>query len=89
MDTEVVEDVGVAATEAVGMEEVAMEEVDMGVEDTEEADIELVDMEAVDKLDGAEMEVEDEGVVRGVIISINSISFVIKAEQDEMTVLMI
>lgn len=98
MDTEVVdmeevEDVVVEADmeevvdmeeEVVDMEEVAdMEEVDIEV-DMEEADIEVVDTEAVDKVDGAEMEVEDEtkgeGVLRGVIISVSVIHVVLEAQ---------
>lgn len=83
------EDVGVVATEEVATEvvdiEVDMVETDMEMEGIEEADMGVVAMEAVDKVDGAEMKVEGEtkgeGVVRGVIISVNSISFEMKAKQ--------
>lgn len=68
----------------VGMGVGLMDEADMGVEDMEEVDIEVVDTEAVDKVDGAVMEVEDEtrggGVVRRVIISVDSISILLKAK---------
>lgn len=77
VDTEEVEDVAVVAMEEVDMGVEDMEEVDMGVdmavEDMEEVDTDLVDTEAADKVDGAEMEDER----RGVIISVNCISFVI------------
>lgn len=81
---DVVEEVVDMEEEVVDMEEVAdMEEVDIEV-DMEEADIEVVDTEAVDKVDGAEMEVEDEtkgeGVLRGVIISVSVIHVVLEAQ---------
>lgn len=52
--------------------------VDTGEEDMEEVDIEMVDMEAAGKVDGVEMEVEDDA--KGDIISANSIFFVKEAK---------
>lgn len=81
-DTEAVdmeeEDVEVVATEVVDTEEVDMGVEGLEVEDMEEADIKVVDTEAADKVDGAEMEVEDDA--RGDIISAKRRSFVMEAK---------